>query len=359
MTIAWILKEDRMAPEERVKSMLSGKAVDRVGFYLMARGFCAKNTNLPIHSFYSDPRKSFESQAWIKQMFGHDQNLRLSPGIGAWEFNGEIKMPRDEDDFNPTVVRYPVRSEEDVWNLELPDVTTAGWAPLAMEFSKFQDRAGIMATVRSGTPLTIADQMCGTELLRLWMERRHPVVHRVLEVVTEFCIKLTQSWIMVFSAENVEPQISASKEATLVTSPDTFKEYVLPYTEELYKRLLAMGVKQIFTHLCGDQNSNLPYWKEMSFGNPGIVSIGHEVDLHTAIKHLGESCIIAGNVSTEVLRTGTPREVYELSKQCLEKGKKAPRGFMLAPACELHPLSPSCNVWAMKKAINDFGWFIK
>jgi uroporphyrinogen decarboxylase len=358
MKAAWILKPDRIGSEERIRSMLSGKAVDHVGFYLMARGFCAKNTNLPINSFFLDPRKSFESQVWVKQMFGQDQNLRLSPALGAWEFNGDIKMPRGEDDFLPTVVRYPVRCEEDARNLKLPDVTTAGWTPLAMEFSTLQNRAGFMTTVRSGTPLTIAEQACGTELLRLWMVKKCPVVHRILEMVTEFCIKLTQYWVKTFGGENVEPQIGASKEATLVTSPEAFREYVLPYTKELYKQISAMGVKQIFTHLCGDQNSNLPYWREISFGNPGSVSVGHEVDLLTAIKHLGESCIIVGNVNPEVLRTGTPQEVYELSKQCLEKGKKAPRGFILAPGCELHTLSPSCNVWSMKKAINDFGWYV-
>lgn len=39
---------------------------------------------------------------------------------------------------------------------------------------------------------------------------------------------------------------------------------------------------------------NLPYWAQIPMGAPGIASFGHEVDLTTAIRYLGDSCIIAG-----------------------------------------------------------------
>jgi uroporphyrinogen decarboxylase len=313
----------------------------------MARGFCAKNTNTPVRSFYSDPEKSFESQMWVKQMFSNDQNLRLSPALGTWEFGGEIKMPSGGLDLNPTVLRYPA----------LPDIKRVGWAPSAIKFSKLQQDAGLTTTVRSGSPFTTAEQVCGTDLLIRWIAEKPELAHRILQMVTDYCINITQYWVETFGVENVEPQIGASKESNTLISPSQFLEFALPYAKKLYEKILGMGVKQIFTHLCGDQNLNLPYWAEISFGDPGMVSVGHEVDLNTAIEYFGKSCIIIGNVNTQVLETGTPQQVYEQSIECIEKGKKAPRGFILTPACELPPASPSCNVWAMKKAINDFGWY--
>ena len=68
-------------------------------------------------------------------------------------------------------------------------------------------------------------------------------------------------------------------------------------------------------------------------------------------------CIIAGNVNPAVIQTGTPKEVYELSKQCIEKGKHAPRGYTLTSGFGLPPLAPPYNVYAMLKAVNNLGWY--
>ena len=92
-------------------------------------------------------------------------------------------------------------------------------------------------------------------------------------------------------------------------------------------------------------------------GNSGIVSFGHEVDLTTAIKYFGDDCVIAGNIEPQVIQNGTPQDVYELSKRCIQKAKDAPKGFILMPGCELPPMAPPYNVYMMMKAANDFGQY--
>jgi len=87
-----------------------------------------------------------------------------------------------------------------------------------------------------------------------------------------------------------------------------------------------------------------------SWPHPSILSFGHEVDLEVAARYFPND-IILGNVEPVVIQTGTPRQVYELSKIAIEKGRKAPGGFILAPGCEL-----PVNVFAMTKAVNGFGW---
>ena len=358
MNNSWILKSDKMSPKERIDRMLACKAVDHVGFFLMARGFCARITNIPLESIYKDPARSLEAQIWTQQMYGHDQKLRFGAGcFGALEFGGEIKMPTDERGQAPFVIRHPVQSEEDLRELRLPDVKTAGMIPLCMEFSKLQEEAGLTRTIQIGTPFTIAGEVCGIERLLRWMLKKPGFVHRILRLVTDFCVNLSQYWVDTFGCENVELREGAPTESNQVISPDQFREFVFPYLKELHEKVLRMGVKYIYTHICGDQNLNLSYWTEIPFGNPGIVSIGHEVELTSAIKYFGEKCIIVGNINPAMIQIGTPLQIYELSKLCIEKGKYSPRGFILAPGCELPPLSPACNVWAMKKAINDFGWY--
>jgi uroporphyrinogen decarboxylase len=81
------------------------------------------------------------------------------------------------------------------------------------------------------------------------------------------------------------------------------------------------------------------------------------VDLTTAIKYFGDTSIVAGNIDPAVIQTGSPQRIYELCCQAIEKAKHAPRGFILMPGFELSPMTPPYNVYAMKKAINDFGWY--
>ena len=92
-------------------------------------------------------------------------------------------------------------------------------------------------------------------------------------------------------------------------------------------------------------------------GNPGIISIGKEVDISTAIEYFGDTCIIAGNIEPAILQAGTPEEIYELSRQAIEKGKSAPRGYALMQGCEVPINTPPYNLYTMRRAIDDFGWY--
>jgi uroporphyrinogen decarboxylase len=90
-------------------------------------------------------------------------------------------------------------------------------------------------------------------------------------------------------------------------------------------------------------------------GDPGIISIGKEINITTAISYFGKTTIIAGNIEPTLLQTGTPRQVYECCRQAIENGKQAPRGYVLMPGCEVPINTPPYNLYTMKKAVDDFG----
>ena len=173
-------------------------------------------------------------------------------------------------------------------------------------------------------------------------------------MATEYGVRLARYWVETFGPENIEFRTATPTSSNQVISPKHFEAFSLPYLKELHEKVLGMGVRQLYTHICGEQNLNLPYYREVPFGDPGIVSFGHEVDLTRAIEFFGDRCIIVGNVEPGTILTGNPDEVYAASKECILKGKKAERGFMLGPGCELPPMAPACNVWAMRKAVDDF-----
>jgi uroporphyrinogen decarboxylase len=84
------------------------------------------------------------------------------------------------------------------------------------------------------------------------------------------------------------------------------------------------------------------------------VSFGHEVDIADAVAYFGGECVIAGNVAPAVIHLGPDRDVYRLAWEALEKGKGAPRGFILMPGCGIPANVPPYQLFMLKKAHADW-----
>ena len=343
---------------ERVDALLNGKRVDRVPFFSFTLGFCARNVGYPVYSIYKDPEKSFWAQLWTREQYGYDSDPFYGyASYGGWEFGGEIKFPDSQYEQAPSHGRFAVESEKDVSKLELPDVQTAGMLPLAKQFSKLQNELGMPVSVVVGGPFTIAGNICPVEMLCRWLIKKPELVHRLLRLASDHILDLVEYWTDIFGPERFIPQIWEPLTSNQIISPKQFERIILPYQKEVHEKILARGVKHILCHICGEHNLNLPYWAQVPMGDPGIVSFGHEVDLTTAIKYFGDTCIIAGNIEPAVIQIGPPQRIYELCKQCIEKAKHAPRGYILMAGCEVPVMAPPYHLYVMKKAISDFGWY--
>jgi uroporphyrinogen decarboxylase len=343
---------------ERMGALLSGKRPDRVPFNPFAQGFCARTVGCDIADIYSNPRKSFEAQLSTKEMYGYDANPAYAyASQGGWELGGEIQFPQGQYSQAPVVSRLPINSIEDIERLEIGDVSQAGAVPLMMEFAALQKEHGMGMTVQCDTPFKIAvNAMEWSKMARLMLkEPAH--AHQYLRKTTDFCIKLVAHWVDVFGPEKVMCTGGAPTESNVLISPKQFETFSLPYIIELHEKAFAMGVKRFSEHVCGEHNLNLEYWQQVPMGDHGIMSFGHEVDLEKAKKMFGENCIIAGNMEPATLQLGTPGEVYELCKQTILKGKDAPMGYIFMPGCELPPDTPPYNLYVMKKAVEDFGYY--
>lgn len=353
-----ISRQDQMTPVERMGALLAGQPIDRVPLFLFTCGFAARNVGYPIAALFNDPEKSFWAQMWTQEMYGQDEPPRYRyASYGGWEFGGEIKFPSGEYEMAPVITRYPVQSEEDVWNLKLPDVKTAGVIPIIMEFSKLGEKLGLPIVPSCGTPFTRAGNICGVEKLLRWMTKKPEVAHHLLRLTTDHIVQVAQYWVDTFGADPIWAWSAESSGSNDLISAKHFEEFALPYLKEVHERLLAMGIKTLQFHLSGNQNQNMPYAAQVPLGDHSMVSVDHPTSLDETTKYFGDKAVIVGNINTSVIQMGTPQQVYELSKQCIERGKRAPRGFILSPGDEIPPDTPPYNVYMIKKAINDFGWY--
>jgi uroporphyrinogen decarboxylase len=351
-------RQDKMTKKERITALLNGQPVDRVALYPFILGFCARSVGYPVAVMYREPQRSFEAQLWTQEQYGFDWGpIYGYASYGTWEFGGGVKMPEGAFEQAPTHTTFPVQSEEDVSRLKLPDVRQAGCLPLAMEFARLQEKQGTPITLIFGGNFTIAGNICPVEKLCRWMLKKPELAHQILRLATEHIVSAVRYWADTFGGERVIAQIWEPLASNDIISPKQFETFVLPYMQDSGNKILGMGVKHIFYHICGEQNLNLPYWARVPMGSPGICSIGSQVEITTAIEHLGNIAIIAGNIEPNILQTGRPQQVYRLCQEAIEAGKKAPRGFMLMSGCETPPEAPPYHVYLMRKAIDDFGWY--
>ena len=307
---------------------------------------------------YNDPVKAFDAQIKTASMFGDDGIPRMAVGGASdvtWAFGGSIRWPTGEFDMAPVAVDHPVNSEEEALALQPPeDIAQAGPLPMYLEMARLQSAAGLPVFPFVTSPLEGARSLCGPELLMRWIIRRPDLVHRLLRIATDFSAAVVRLFAARFPADDLFIYLAAPTASNQMISPRTFETFVLPYQHELHTEALSAGVRHVYCHICGEQNRNLPFWRQVPMGDPGIVSFGHEVDLDDAVELFGDSCIIAGNIEPAKIHLGPAEEVYRLSREALEKGVKAPRGFILMPGCGIPYNVPAYNLYMLLKAHRDF-----
>ena len=126
------------------------------------------------------------------------------PTRGGLSSGANIEFPYRKYTGAPMMKKSPVQSEEDAWNLTVPeDITTVGTMPVALEFSRLQYEAGMTVTVQVGSPLTWAGSVCGEERLMVWVIKKPDLVHHVLRVITDFIKKKADYWMDQFGAERL------------------------------------------------------------------------------------------------------------------------------------------------------------
>jgi uroporphyrinogen decarboxylase len=355
------LRPDIMSSAERVEAVMRGEEPDRVPFKLSGAGFSAKNVGYPVEVPYTDPQRCIEAQLWTAEQFGCEPTIGTGyASYGAYEFGGAIRMPKSQWESAPSIVHPAVESEVELGRMELPDVKTAGMIPHFMAFSKLQERLGLPISCGiSGDPATNAANMVDVGRFCRWMIKKPELAHQALRLATDHIIQAWDYWIETFGAARVSVGVYVTVAANQIMSPRQFELFVLPYQAELHGRIRDTGLSGALFHICGEQNLNLPMIRELYLGTPWrpfMLSFGHQVDLGRAIELFPDN-IICGNVEPQLVQSGTPQQVYEATRIAIEAGKSAPRGFILMPGCDLPPMAPGYNVWTMRKAVSDFGFY--
>ncbi|MCF8143467.1 MAG: hypothetical protein K9N21_06060 [Deltaproteobacteria bacterium] len=355
-----MLKEDRMTGRERIDALLAHRMPDRVPINMITVGFPCKNAGLPIAVGYSELEKYFQAFLWTAEQYGWDLFPQCCSHIvlAAADFGGEFRLPKGEFEGAPVVTSFPVNTEKDAEDLKLPDPRSSDRINKAMKLSKMQVEHDILATFVTRSPFTVAANLCGLDKFSRWMMKKPELCDRLLDLAINHIFNVLDWWVETFGPDRIFAFLTSPSESNQVISPKMFKRFALPYHLEYHRRLRDLGINRFLFHICGDQNFNLPLLAEAAlWPHPSLLSFGHEVDLEKAAEYFPED-IIYGNIDTTIIQMGSPREVYDCAVGIIEKGRRAPGGFVLSAGCELPPMVPPANVFAITKAVDDFGWYV-
>jgi uroporphyrinogen decarboxylase len=356
-----IFRQTRPDIGQRFRRLLRGEKLDDALVWLWGAtpSFAVQNAGYPVAAAYNDPQKSFDAQIETIAQFGEDGIPRMAVGGASdvtWAFGGTLKWPVDEYAMAPTATHHPANSRAEAEALTMPDdVSVAGPLPLYLDFARCCQKNGLPVFPFITSPIEGARSLCGPELLMRWMIKQPDLVHRLLRLATAYSVAVVRLYAATFPPEDMLTYLAAPTASNQMLSPRFFKTFVLPYQKELHENILQTGIRHIYCHICGEQNKNLPLWRRIPMGNPGIVSFGHEVAIETAVKFFGRDCIFAGNIEPAVIHMGQPAEIHRLCMAALAQGSQAPRGYILMPGCGIPPNVPADNLLVIKKAAAEFG----
>jgi len=126
-----LLKQDKMTRDERMIALMKRQPIDRIPFgYRNFTGFSAFNCGYTMADMFTDVQKCFDAMTWTAEQYGWQMTpMIVGSALRTLEWGGDIKWPTSPFAQAPIATRYPVITEDDVWNLKTPDVTTAGIVP--------------------------------------------------------------------------------------------------------------------------------------------------------------------------------------------------------------------------------------
>jgi uroporphyrinogen decarboxylase len=178
------------------------------------------------------------------------------------------------------------------------------------------------------------------------------LVHELGRIATDFNKAAIEEAVALGVDAIIVPGDLAGEE-TLLISPEHFREYILPYEEEMVDYAHQCGLS-IIKHTDGNAWLILDDFVEAGFDGfhpvqPQCMDIA-EVKQHLA----GKACILGNIDCRNLLPFGTPEQV-EQSVQDTIAAAAPGGGYIISSSNSIHPACQTENYLAMVKAAHQYG----
>jgi uroporphyrinogen decarboxylase len=310
----------------------------------------SNHTGIPAYEIMKDGKKHGEAQLYVAKKYElpfvvsfTDLNI-IGEALGA-----ELTYM---DEVIPIHEKPAIQRKDEIESLTPAEPKKDGRMPEILETAKiFKDKFKtpnhiLMAGCEG--PITAAGSIWGMENLMRNMINDPKSVHHILEIASDSIIDFLNAQLSV----GLEFVTLADPSTSLTCiSPEFFNEFAVPY----YKKIVKNVNSPIFmVHICGE---SLNIIKDL-IKIPKIMIISvDEINMSKAKEVIGKKFVILmGNVSTHVMRYGSPlqveQEVKRVIKEAGERGK-----LLISSACDLSPGTPPENIYALINSAKRYGKF--
>ncbi len=168
-----------------------------------------------------------------------------------------------------------------------------------------------------------------------------------LEYIKASCVKSKPDYFI----------FSGSYASMSIISPTFYREHNLPFLKQACELLKEFGVPSC-VHMCGKSNEMIEVFAketELNMIEPLEAPPTGNISLKEVKQKYGKRLCLKGNVNTfKTLEKGTPQEVEEEAKKCIEDGAEG-GGFILSSGDEVPFDTPEQNLKAMINAGKKYG----
>jgi uroporphyrinogen decarboxylase len=173
---------------------------------------------------------------------------------------------------------------------------------------------------------------------------------QVMNIGTEISIELGKAYI---EAGVHGIYIGDAWASCSIISPEQYQEFCFPLHKRVTEIFHGYGVK-VYLHICGNSSPILEYMAATGVDAIEPLDPLGRVNIADAKKRVGNKVCLMGGVNTLTLLNGTPGQVLEEARRCIEQGA-ANGGYMLGSGDDIPQAAPRENVEAMVRAAQTFG----
>ncbi|ADL12176.1 uroporphyrinogen decarboxylase family protein [Acetohalobium arabaticum] len=347
---------EKLTTNERLRRLFKGDKIDRIPIIPSASLYAGNLAKVTSREYFLNYEKSFEIKKIAAEIFGYDENPEFNlPGYISWDFGGELHISNKFNIVEPQIIEYPVSDKNDLDNLFLPDLDEAPGFQNRLNFHRIARKNDLSVSIFAGSPLEVVGNIVDINTLIKWFYKKPEIVHSLLKLGVEYILESADYYIDEFGVENCIAFSAYPLESNTIMSEKMFKKFCLPYIMEIFEKLIQKQIKSFGIHLCGDHRLNLKYFKNLPLPDRSFISVSEKMDIELVAQMFGDKHIIGGNIPTSLLINGTANEVYNKSTAIINKMKNYAGGFALMPSCNLPPVTPPLNLYAMIKAVKENG----
>jgi uroporphyrinogen decarboxylase len=222
---------------------------------------------------------------------------------------------------------------------------------LEKALERYGDRRGVVLNLRDG--FSDMRDLLGYEnaLMTLLTDKKY--YNDLMRRVVEYNLTLAALAVKRYGIQIVGTTDDVATGRGVLVRPKVYTEMIFPHFKEVMQGYRSLGLI-VIKHSDGDIRPYLDLWLEARIDCLDPIDPGGGLDMGEIKKQYGNRICLKGNIDcTGYLCDGTPEQVAEEVRLCIEKGGRA--GLIVSSSNTIHRGVKPENFQAMLNAIRHYG----